>query len=56
MAELVDALDLGSSDESRGGSNPSVRTIRSGAIRDDADAKAARRDSGKRAAAAGADR
>src|SRR5258707_14305522 len=26
VAELVDALDLGSSDESRGGSNPSART------------------------------
>ena len=26
MAELVDALDLGSSDESRGGSSPSART------------------------------
>jgi hypothetical protein len=52
MAELVDALDLGSSDESRGGSSPSARTIRNGAIRDDADAKAARRDSGKRVAAA----
>ena len=52
MAELVDALDLGSSDESRGGSSPSARTIRSGANCDGADAKAARRDSGKRAAAA----
>jgi hypothetical protein len=28
MAELVDALDLGSSDESRGGSSPSARTKR----------------------------
>jgi hypothetical protein len=27
VAELVDALDLGSSDESRGGSSPSARTI-----------------------------
>ena len=27
VAELVDALDLGSSDASRGGSNPSARTI-----------------------------
>jgi hypothetical protein len=27
VAELVDALDLGSSDESRGGSNPSARTM-----------------------------
>jgi hypothetical protein len=26
VAELVDALDLGSSDASRGGSSPSVRT------------------------------
>ena len=26
VAELVDALDLGSSDASRGGSNPSART------------------------------
>jgi hypothetical protein len=26
VAELVDALDLGSSDENRGGSNPSART------------------------------
>ena len=26
VAELVDALDLGSSDESRGGSSPSART------------------------------
>jgi hypothetical protein len=30
MAELVDALDLGSSDESRGGSSPSARTILDG--------------------------
>jgi hypothetical protein len=29
VAELVDALDLGSSDESRGGSSPSARTISS---------------------------
>jgi hypothetical protein len=29
VAELVDALDLGSSDESRGGSSPSARTIAS---------------------------
>jgi trigger factor len=29
VAELVDALDLGSSDESRGGSSPSARTTRS---------------------------
>lgn len=28
MAELVDALDLGSSDESCGGSSPSARTKR----------------------------
>ena len=28
VAELVDALDLGSSDESRGGSSPSARTKR----------------------------
>src|ERR1700752_2024330 len=28
VAELVDALDLGSSDESRGGSSPSARTSR----------------------------
>src|SRR5947207_2001376 len=28
VAELVDALDLGSSDASRGGSNPSARTTR----------------------------
>jgi hypothetical protein len=28
VAELVDALDLGSSDESRGGSSPSARTTR----------------------------
>ncbi len=28
VAELVDALDLGSSDESCGGSSPSARTIR----------------------------
>ncbi len=28
VAELVDALDLGSSGESRGGSNPSARTMR----------------------------
>jgi hypothetical protein len=27
VAELVDARDLGSRDESRGGSNPSARTI-----------------------------
>ena len=27
VAELVDALDLGSSGESRGGSSPSARTI-----------------------------
>ena len=27
VAELVDALDLGSSDESRGGASPSARTI-----------------------------
>ena len=27
VAELVDALDLGSSDESCGGSSPSARTI-----------------------------
>ena len=27
VAELVDALDLGSSGESRGGSDPSARTI-----------------------------
>ena len=27
VAKLVDALDLGSSDESRGGSNPSARTV-----------------------------
>jgi hypothetical protein len=27
VAELVDALDLGSSDENRGGSNPSARTM-----------------------------
>jgi hypothetical protein len=26
VAELADALDLGSSDENRGGSNPSART------------------------------
>ena len=30
MAELVDALDLGSSDESRGGSSPSARTSQAG--------------------------
>src|SRR3954467_11499773 len=48
MAELVDALDLGSSDESRGGSSPSARTIRDGAIRDDADARGARRESGEK--------
>ena len=53
MAELVDALDLGSSDESRGGSSPSARTIRLAADRGETDAKAARRDSGVRAAAAG---
>ena len=53
MAELVDALDLGSSGESRGGSSPSVRTIRSLAVRKEADAKAARRHSGWKAAAAG---
>ena len=29
MAKLVDALDLGSSAERRGGSNPSTRTINS---------------------------
>ena len=29
VAELVDALDLGSSGESRGGSSPSARTMRS---------------------------
>jgi hypothetical protein len=29
VAELVDALDLGSSDESRGGSSPFARTNRS---------------------------
>jgi hypothetical protein len=28
VAELVDALDLGSSDASRGGSSPSARTNR----------------------------
>ena len=28
VAELVDALDLGSSGASRGGSSPSVRTIK----------------------------
>jgi len=28
VAELVDALDLGSSDASRGGSNPFARTTR----------------------------
>ena len=28
VAELVDALDLGSSGESRGGSSPSARTIK----------------------------
>ena len=34
MAELVDALDLGSSDESRGGSNPSARTTPGPAVCD----------------------
>jgi hypothetical protein len=29
VAELADALDLGSSDENRGGSNPPARTSRS---------------------------
>tara|TARA_Y100001949_G_C15848888_1_gene269679 strand:- start:283 stop:393 length:111 start_codon:yes stop_codon:yes gene_type:complete len=28
VAELVDALDLGSSDANRGGSTPSARTIK----------------------------
>jgi hypothetical protein len=32
VAELVDALDLGSSDESCGGSSPSARTKRSSAF------------------------
>ena len=34
VAELVDALDLGSSDESRGGSSPSARTKAAGGIPD----------------------
>ena len=33
MAELVDALDLGSSDESCGGSSPSARTTRRSRLR-----------------------
>jgi hypothetical protein len=32
VAELVDALDLGSSDESCGGSSPSARTKRSSSV------------------------
>ncbi|CCE07144.1 hypothetical protein BRAS3843_1990007 [Bradyrhizobium sp. STM 3843] len=40
MAELVDALDLGSSDESCGGSSPSARTKRySGVCPEDLPAK-----------------
>src|SRR4051794_18784344 len=35
VAELVDALDLGSSDESRGGSSPSARTKRFRRLHDD---------------------
>src|SRR4030081_2386633 len=35
VAELVDALDLGSSDESRGGSSPSARTKRFQRLPDD---------------------
>jgi hypothetical protein len=34
VAELVDALDLGSSDESRGGSSPSARTKRCQRLRE----------------------
>ena len=33
VAELADALDLGSSDENRGGSNPSARTTAAAAVR-----------------------
>ena len=35
VAELVDALDLGSSDASRGGSSPSARTKRFRRLQDD---------------------
>ena len=35
VAELVDALDLGSSDESCGGSSPSARTKRSQRLHED---------------------
>jgi hypothetical protein len=35
VAELVDALDLGSSDESCGGSSPSARTKRFQRLHDD---------------------
>jgi hypothetical protein len=46
MAELVDALDLGSSDESRGGSSPSVRTSLRRASGGDCHSEARQREAG----------